>query len=288
MNHFETQKYAIPFSLKINQITPKHEIFYYCRFPNYRLTMPNGMLCWGYGTKYSILFVKRSKEMKYGKNVRSPSLVQGSDYVMKTWGKEPTFQGVTFGGFVSGGQLFKSPNRQLKDMVPTDYYKLMLTEGEVSFKGKMMDNCLVHETSEARITFFYPDGVSAPAKVTTPKTTRAKKNTPAPTPEELAAAAKKAKQEAANLKKRQARAAAKAAKEAATQQTGTQDEEANNAAEHSGEGEENSGVVLGSDEGEHSGEETSGESDGEESDTDVENNPMVPPSSPEEGATLAS
>jgi hypothetical protein len=91
--------------------------------------------------------------MEHGKNIRSPSLEKGTSYIMKIWAKTYTFEQVLFDGFMSNGQCFKSPTKQLKDMEPTDLYKFV---GETSgvFTGKMLDNCLVHSVSEARLTFF--------------------------------------------------------------------------------------------------------------------------------------
>lgn len=153
--------------------------------------------------------------MDKGKNIRSPSLEQGASYVMKIWGKTEERDTVVFGGFVSDGKLFRSPNKQLKDMLPTDYYKLT-SEKNGEFRGKMLDNCLVHGTSEKRITFFtLADGTTAtvtPKAAKPPKAAKASTKTPDQTP--APAVTTDAKREAANKRKRDARAAKKAADEA--------------------------------------------------------------------------
>lgn len=171
--------------------------------------------------------------MEHGKNVRGPSLEKGVHYVMKTWGKVPVYNPVVFEGFVSGGQAYKVPTKQLKDMVPTDYYKFTGEEGE--FRGKMKDNCLVHLNTEARITFFHLAGVSSDAvtvnadkpakapkapkaaKQAEPKTEEPKIEQPAAEEPKAAKSddAKERKRAADNERKRQKRAAEKAAKEAA-------------------------------------------------------------------------
>ncbi len=153
--------------------------------------------------------------MDHGKNVRSPSLEQGTSYEMKTWAKTEDWDIVVFGGFVSDGKLFRSPNKQLKDMLPTDYYKLT-GEKAGEFRGKMLDNCLVHGTSEKRITFFsLADGTTAPVVTKAAKVAKTPKNTaktPDPTPAPATTSDKDAaKREAANARKREARAAKKAA-----------------------------------------------------------------------------
>ena len=168
--------------------------------------------------------------MDHGKNVRGPALEKGNNYVMKTWGKNPVYDVIMFDGFVSGGQAYKVPTKQLKDMAPTDYYKFTGDAGE--FRGKMMDNCLVHHTTEARITFFQLAGVSTEAvTVNADKPAKAPKVAKAPkapksepkTEEPVVVAAEAAKTETAqerkrrldNERKKQKRAEEKAAKEAA-------------------------------------------------------------------------
>jgi hypothetical protein len=151
-------------------------------------------------------------DLEHGSNVRSPSLIGGNSYIMKTWStKEHAFSEVTFLGFLSGTVEYKSPNKQLKDMTPTDFYLFVDSKSKDKFRGKMSDNCLVHETSESRVTFFDLTGVVS-TKAPKAVSKKAAKNTPpAPpvkTPEEL-------KREAANEKKRAKRAADKLAKEEA-------------------------------------------------------------------------
>jgi len=91
--------------------------------------------------------------MEHGKNVRSPSLMSGTDYIMKTWGKTHAYEQVHFVHFDRGrNQTFKQPNVQLKDMLPTDFYVFKDTNG-AHFRGKMLHNYLVRENTESRITF---------------------------------------------------------------------------------------------------------------------------------------
>lgn len=90
--------------------------------------------------------------MERGKNVRSPSLVGGTDYIMKTWAKAPTFEQVRFVNFESNGAASANPTKQLKDMLEGDVYNFRL--GRKPFTGIMQDNCLVHGESKIRITFF--------------------------------------------------------------------------------------------------------------------------------------
>jgi hypothetical protein len=151
--------------------------------------------------------------MEHSKNVRSPSLIGGNSYIMKVWGKTPVYSEVNFIGFLSGANEYKAPNKQLKDMTTTDFYRFKDSEG-VGFKGKMLDNCLVHESTESRITFFDVVGASTVVKAAkAPVAKKAAKVAKAPalpveTPEE-------AKRRVANERKRNKRAADKAAKEAA-------------------------------------------------------------------------
>jgi hypothetical protein len=91
--------------------------------------------------------------VNHGKTVRSPQLLAGTRYAMKTWGKTPTYDEVLFVHFLrAGNQTFKQPNVQLKDMLPTDFYVFKLAEGK-ELRGKMKDLCLVRADTEARITF---------------------------------------------------------------------------------------------------------------------------------------
>jgi hypothetical protein len=160
-------------------------------------------------------------DMERGSNVRSPSLIGNTNYIMKTWNtKEPTFKEVKFLGFTSGTNEFKSPTKQLKDMLSTDFYRFMDIGTDVAFRGKMVDNCLVDEASEIRVTFFDLAGVVSekPVKVTTSK----KKTTTvaAPPPPVVTETPEEAKRRVANERKRAKRLADKLAKEAGAAKTG--------------------------------------------------------------------
>jgi hypothetical protein len=91
--------------------------------------------------------------VQHGKNVRSPQLQQNTRYVMKTWGKTPSWEEVLFVHFLrAGNQTYKQPTVQLKDMLPTDFYIFKQADGS-ELRGKMKDLCLVRADTEARITF---------------------------------------------------------------------------------------------------------------------------------------
>jgi hypothetical protein len=92
--------------------------------------------------------------MTMGKNVRAPSLMSKTDYVMKTWGKNPTYDVVHYVHFVcADGRTLRQAETQLKAMKTADRYLFTDSTGN-KFTGKMVANCLVHEQSEARLTFF--------------------------------------------------------------------------------------------------------------------------------------
>jgi hypothetical protein len=92
--------------------------------------------------------------MTMGKNVRAPSLMSKTDYIMKTWGKTPTFEQVHYVHYVcADGRTLRQAETQLKAMKTADRYLFTDSTGN-KFTGKMVANCLVHEQSEARLTFF--------------------------------------------------------------------------------------------------------------------------------------
>jgi hypothetical protein len=97
-------------------------------------------------------------------------LQQNTRYVMKTWGKTPTWEEVLFVHFLrAGNQTYKQPTVQLKDMLPTDFYIFKQADGS-ELRGKMKALCLVRADTEARITFaeLLKQSTAAPAQPVEP------------------------------------------------------------------------------------------------------------------------
>ena len=110
-------------------------------------------------------------------SVRAPSLLIGTLYGIRIWGKQVTSDVVTFNGFFAGDTPLEKP-KMLNRMADGDKFVFTTAAGE-KIEGVAKDQMLINAATNTRITFFQAGG-TLPEPVVKERKPRAKKAAAAP------------------------------------------------------------------------------------------------------------